>query len=173
MDTADDLIGDLTLYRDIHFAEPADVSDGEIRRVAEWAWKLRITNSVWAGRQSGVNIQRSIADRLLAQAGGSDAFSLFFILKANFGHTPGYRFAIVPDAMRKAGLISLCRNHIRAAIQLLIDEGLLVKHPPRRLGKPCEYQLTGGPILPGQGRGVSSYIVTQIGTREIGGVFAA
>ncbi|MER9309797.1 hypothetical protein NKI51_10805 [Mesorhizobium australicum] len=172
IDTLDELVDDLLAYRNIHFDEPATVPDAEVRGVAKWAWGHRLNNTVWARRESGVIINRSIGDRLLAKPYGSDAFALYYMLKANHGHLPGKRFAVVPDAVRKSGLLNLCRNHIRAALDMLIDEGLLIRHPQTKPGQPCEFQLTGGVGREDIGESVSSYIVTQIGTHNNEGLAA-
>ena len=106
------------------------VPDEEVRSVANWAWQKRLENNVWGGRNSTVKIPRQVGQRLVVLHHGANALALLFVLLDKHGHIPGKRFAIVPDAMRAAGLLKLCRNHIYAARDLLVAEGMLIKHPP-------------------------------------------
>src|SRR5690606_6342411 len=53
-DDFDGLMADLVAIRNLEFDDPASVPDAEIRKVAEWAWKLRLEGRLWAGRNSAV-----------------------------------------------------------------------------------------------------------------------
>ena len=142
VDDLQELVDNLLQYRTIEFEEPMTVPDEEVRSVANWAWQKRLENNVWGGRNFTVKIPRRVGQRLVVLHHGANALALLFVLLDKHGHIPGKRFAIVPDAMRAAGLLKLCRNHVYAARDLLVAEGMLIKHPPVKPGKPCQYQLT-------------------------------
>lgn len=117
----DDLLGDLTALRDIEFDDAASVPDSEIMQVAEWAWGLRLEGRLWVGRNSTVQINRMAIDYFGSIRNGGDACLLYNVLLANHGHHPGKEFAIVPDAMIEAGLISMPRARLYRAREFLIE----------------------------------------------------
>ena len=123
-DSLDGLIGDLAAMRDIEFDDAATVPDSKIIKVAEWAWKLRTENRLWAeSENSVVQINRLVLDMLLPLAKGADAYALYSVVIANHGHQPGKIFAIVPDGMISAGLLGIGRRQIYRARVLLQKSG--------------------------------------------------
>lgn len=125
VDNFDGLVADLAAVRDLEFDDPESVSDAEIRKVAEWAWKLRLEGRLWAGRNSAVQINRQALDVLLPRKDGADALALYNLLMAEHGHQSGKQFAIVPDAMIAAGLLGMSRRQIYRARDVLVEVGLL------------------------------------------------
>ncbi|MES0128165.1 bifunctional DNA primase/polymerase [Mesorhizobium sp. M0029] len=153
--TYDDLLADLLALRTIILEMPSDFPDSEVKKIAKMVWKYKITGNLWQGPNSAVIIHRAIIKRLLRRKHGCDAFSLYSVLVSNHGHLPGKPFAIVPDAMARAGLIPLGRNSVIQARDILIEEGLLVRAGKK--GMAIQYQLpTGG--------GCNNYIESQFGT---------
>lgn len=165
VDDFDGLVADLTALRDLEFEEAASVPDFEIVKVANWAWKLRLEGRLWAGRNSEVRINRYVIDVLLRRADGADALALYSLLIADHGHEPGKTFAIVPDAMVKAGRLRMGRNRLYRARDALIEAGLLklVKSGWRRKGgqmqrAPNQYRLQSPAVAIAQRERVSSII---------------
>lgn len=121
----EELAARLTSLRDASFEDPSSTLDGEVQKVAKWAWEKRCENSVYAGRQSALKIDRRVMDTLRPYANYSDALSLYLDLSDFHGHRPGATFALRYDAMRMAGLTHLSRERFRAARRMLEDAGLL------------------------------------------------
>ncbi|WP_287376847.1 primase C-terminal domain-containing protein [Mesorhizobium sp.] len=144
----DQLLADLLQMRTIQLEAPSDFSDSEVEKIAKSVWRYRLENNLWQGRSSAVKIRRDIMDRLLRRDHGCDAFTLYTVLQSNHGHIPGRQFPIVPDAMRSAGLIPLCRNHTIRARDILIDEGLLIDCGQAGFSRAKRYQLSGGRGVP-------------------------
>jgi hypothetical protein len=126
VDTFEDLLGDLMALRDLQFEDAGSVSDDEVTAVARWTWRKRAEGKLYAGRNSGVRFNRMAMDMLLARPDSGDAALLYMLLLSNHGHLPGKVFSIVPRAMIKAGLISISKNRLYRAIEVLLDECLLV-----------------------------------------------
>ena len=160
------LLADLRAHRDWNFDNPETVSNDEVRRVAEWAWQKRLDNQLWFGRSSEVRFSRSTMDRLLRHRHGSDAFLVYCLLRSEHGHIPGRVFPIVPNAMRKAGLIEMSRNRLYRAIHVLVGEGLLRDFGQEGLDRAKRYQLVGRDVSGRGGEGVSYYLDPQI--RDMG-----
>jgi hypothetical protein len=157
------LIGDLAAMRDIEFDDAATVPDSEIIKVAEWAWKLRTENRLWAGRNSVVQINRLVLDMLLPLAKGADAYALYSVVIANHGHQPGKIFAIVPDGMISAGLLGIGRRQIYRARVLLQKVGLIVLVRRGRVKEPNLYRLQSPVVASAsQGQGEGVYKVTLV-----------
>lgn len=125
------VLENLRLERDAHCQDPETVAEGELEKIAAWAWQKRLDNSLYQARQSSFQIDRVALDRLAGRRGGSDAISLYVILIDQHGHCPGKAFTLIHDGMRYAGLTDLSRDRFRAARQMLEDSGLLkLAHRP-------------------------------------------
>nr|WP_281244869.1 bifunctional DNA primase/polymerase [Sulfitobacter brevis] len=101
--------------RDDWCVDPATMPDSELSGIAGWAWKYRLENRIYRGRDSAFPVQRRALDALRSQAIGTDAIALLVLLEDQHGHHPGKRFPLDFDAMRKAGLLNLSKLRLRAA----------------------------------------------------------
>ncbi len=124
-DDFDGLLADLVALRDIEFDDAASVSDDEILKVAQWAWRLRTENRLWSKRNSAVQINRLVLDCLLPVEYGTEAVALYSLIQSEHGHKPGKVFAVVPDALIAAGRIKMSRSALYRARRLLIDKHLI------------------------------------------------
>lgn len=159
VDSLDELLGDLLAIRNIQCDDPETVRDEEVVKIAGWAWKLRLENRLWSGRNSVLQINRIVIDKLQNVKHGTEAFMLHAVLVSAHGHIPGKTFAIVPEAMIASGLLTaLSRDRIYRAKDILIEHGLLLR-VARRINLPSLYQLAS-PSAWGDGAEVFPYIVT-------------
>jgi hypothetical protein len=143
VDSADELQANLAGIRDDWCIDPATMPDSELAGIAGWAWKCRLENRIYRGRDSAFPIQRRDVDALLGLANGTDAIGLLVLLQAQHGHAPGKRFALNFAAMRAAGLINLSTHRLRAARRTLEGAGLLRLTSAHRIGSmPQTYALT-------------------------------
>lgn len=55
------------------------------------------------------------------------ATQLYAVLLSAHGHIPGRRFAIVPDGLKSHGVLVRGRAQIYAAIQFLVEVGLIIR----------------------------------------------
>lgn len=125
VDSLDELAGNLLALRDHTFMDPASVPDAEVRSVAEWAWRCRLEDRIYAGRASEFRVSRIALDLLKGHPQASDALSLYVRLQAEHGHHPGKRFPLSSKAMRDVGFTALSRDRFRTARDLLLSVGLL------------------------------------------------
>lgn len=133
-----ELTRELLAFRDEHLVRPDDFPDEDMAALARWFCQKRSDGRLWGGSCSAVPIERSAIDLLLASGDGV-ATQLFLLLSAYHQHQPDAPFAIVPDALLKAGRIKAGRRQIYNAIALLVELGLLVVAQPQR--KPKEPKL--------------------------------
>ncbi|WP_392336899.1 bifunctional DNA primase/polymerase [Loktanella salsilacus] len=120
-----ELQANLAGIRDDWCVDPATMTDSELAGIAGWAWKCRLENRIYRGRDSAFPVQRLALDALRGQANGADAIALLVLLQDQHGHHPGKRFPLDFDAMRKAGLLNLSKPRMRAARRMLEHAGLL------------------------------------------------
>lgn len=143
VDSVEELLANLEGIRDDWCADPATMPDHELRDIAGWAWKCRLNNSIYRGRDSAFPVQRLALDALRSQQNGTDAIALMVVLMDQHGHAPGKRFPLDFTAMRSAGLINLSTPRLRAARRALESAGLLRLTSKHRAGsKPQTYALT-------------------------------
>lgn len=133
VDDPEELTANLTFIRDSQFEDPGSVSDTEVRAAADWAWKRRLENSLYAGRNSHFRLPRPALDRLKALTNASDAIALFTVLTDLHGH--GVKpFALAWQSMRDAGHTDLPRRRFLTARDALIDAGVLMLVGNHRAG---------------------------------------
>jgi hypothetical protein len=138
-----ELQANLAGIRDDWCVDPATMTDSELAGIAGWAWKCRLENRIYRGRDSAFLVQRLALDALRGQANGSDAIALLVLLEDQHGHQPGKRFPLDFDAMRAAGLLNLSKPRLRAARRMLEHAGLLRLVGRHRAGsKPQTFALT-------------------------------
>jgi hypothetical protein len=143
VDSQDELQANLACIRDDWCADPATMPDSELQGVAAWAWKCRLENRIYRGRDSAFPVQRMALDALRGQANGADAIALLVTLQDHHGHSPGKRFPLDFTAMRAAGLLNLSLPRLRAARRTLEGAGLLRLASNHRAGSKCQtYTLT-------------------------------
>jgi hypothetical protein len=143
VDSVEELQANLAGIRDDWCADPATLPDSELRGIAGWAWKCRLENRIYRGRDSAFPVQRLAMDALRGQANGADAIALLVLLLDQHGHSPGKRFPLDFAAMRAAGLINLSAPRLRAARRTLESSGLLRLVGKHRAGsKPQIFALT-------------------------------
>jgi hypothetical protein len=134
VDGPEELAGNLAFIRDTQFANPETVPDREIERVAAWAWRKRLDNSLFAGRNSSFRFDRAALDRLKGLPNASDAIALLAILTDLHGHNPAKPFALVWRSMKDAGHTDLTRRRFLAARNTLVSTGLLALAGRHRAG---------------------------------------
>lgn len=154
VDSAAELQANLAGIRDDWCVDPTTMPDSELAGIAGWAWKCRLENRIYRGRDSAFPVQRRALDALRSQANGSDAIALLMLLEDQHGHKPSKRFPLDFDAMRKAGLLNLSKPRLRAARRTLEGAGLLRLVCRHRAGsKPQTFALTrsqSGIVDPGK-----------------------
>lgn len=143
VDSQDELQANLAGIRDDWCADPATMPDSELRGIAAWAWKCRLENRIYRGRDSAFPVHRVALDALRGQHNGADAIALLVTLQDQHGHAHGKRFPLDFAAMRAAGLLNLSTPRLRAARRTLEGAGLLSLASPHRAGSKCQtYALT-------------------------------
>ncbi|MEP3329196.1 bifunctional DNA primase/polymerase [Sedimentitalea sp.] len=151
---AAELQANLAGIRDDWCVDPATMPDSELAGIAAWAWKCRLENRIYRGRDSAFPVQRLALDALRGEANGADAIALLVLLVDQHGHHPGKRFPLDFDAMRAAGLLNLSKPRLRAARRTLQASGLLRLVGRHRAGsKPQTFALTR--LHPGIGGAVN------------------
>jgi hypothetical protein len=125
VDSADELEANLAGIRDDWCVDPATMRDSELHDIAGWAWKCRLKNRIYRGRDSAFPVQRLALDALRGLANGADAITLLVLLEDKHGHALGKRFPLDFDAMRSSGLINLSTPRLRAARRALEGAGLV------------------------------------------------
>ncbi|MBF9060752.1 hypothetical protein HKCCSP123_16345 [Rhodobacterales bacterium HKCCSP123] len=115
----------LIRVRDERFQNAATMKDSEVLKIAEWAWKCRLENRIYRGRDSAFKVDRAVIDRLRCEENSSDAIALYVTLVDLHGHAPGKTFALDGDAMRLADLTDLSRRRFLAARRTLESIGAL------------------------------------------------
>lgn len=125
VDSAEELEANLMAVRDDLCQEAETFRDSEVRGIADWAWKARLENRIFRGRDSAVSLDRLALDALRRWENETDAIGLYVLLADMHGHVPGKRFALDFTAMREAGLTRLSVPRLRAARRTLQEVGLL------------------------------------------------
>ncbi|MGR3499461.1 MAG: bifunctional DNA primase/polymerase [Limimaricola soesokkakensis] len=125
VDDADELFGNLQFIRDDECEDPATVPDGELRKIADWAWSKRLEGKVYRGRDSEFRLNREALDALAGLPNASDAIALFVMLQDQHGHLPGKTFVLCHPAMKEASRTDLSRERFIAARKSLESVGLL------------------------------------------------
>jgi len=140
---AEELQANLAGIRDDWCADPATMPDSELKSIAAWAWKCRLENRIFRGRDSAFPIQRLALDALRGKPNGAGAIALLVLLVDQHGHSLAKRFPLDFDAMRAAGLMNLSKPRLRAARRTLEDTGLLRLAGKHRAGsRPQTFVLT-------------------------------
>lgn len=134
VDSADELTGNLAAVRDDLCADASTMPDSELRSIAEWAWKARLENRLFSGRDSAFSLHRLALDALRGLPNDADAIALYVLVIDMHGHTPGKRFALDFTAMRASGRTGLSVPRLRAARRALQGAGLLVQVGNHRAG---------------------------------------
>lgn len=143
VNSAAELQANLAGIRDDWCVDPATMPDSELAGIAGWAWKCRLENRIYRGRDSAFPVQRLALDALRGQTNGADAIALLVLLEDQHGHQPGKRFPLDFDAMRAAGLLNLSKARQRAARRTLEGAGLLRLVGRHRAGsRPQTFALT-------------------------------
>ena len=124
---AQELLAQLHFERDTRCQNPETLSDAELRKIAAWAWKKRLDNSLFVGRASSFRIDRGALDRLRGTPAWSDALALYAVLLDQHSGEPARTFTLVHDSMRKANWTELSRDRFYKARKTLEDAGLLEK----------------------------------------------
>jgi hypothetical protein len=143
VDSQDELQANLKGMRDDWCVDPATMPDSELQGIAAWAWKCRLENRIYRGRDSAFPVHRQALDALRGQANGADAIALLVTLQDRHGHSPGKRFPLDFAAIRAVGLLNLSTPRLRAARRTLESAGLLRLAGNHRAGSKCQtYALT-------------------------------
>lgn len=144
VDGLDELVCNLTAFRDDYLPDPESVPDSEVRGIAKWTWTARLENRLYAGRNSVVKVSRKSIDAL---RGNADALALYTVLLDAHGHVPGKRFTLDGKAMRAAGLIVLSRQRFLAARKAIEEACLLSVADQHRAGSRARtYYLSRLPV---------------------------
>ena len=127
VDSVDELAANLRFERD-EWCETGShsISDTEIIRIVNWAWKLREEGRVWGGEQMLQFKTRSVNELVTNPEGGVEAFALLSILKSRHP-MKGTVFGLNFDGMKEAGYITFGKPTFRKAIKLLLALGHLKK----------------------------------------------
>lgn len=125
VDSMEELVGNLVMFRDLTFMDPDGFPDSEVKGIADWMWKRRLEGKLYAGRNSEFRVSRRALDLLRGKPDEPFATSLYARLMAEHGHHPGKRFPLSYEAMKAAGHVSMSRERFRAARNLLLSVGLL------------------------------------------------
>jgi hypothetical protein len=134
VDSAEELAGNLAAVRDDLCEDAGTMPDSEVRAIAEWAWRARLENRLFRGRDSAVFVHRHALDALRRWDNEADAIALYVLLADMHGHTPGKRFALDFKAMRASGLTRLSVPRLRAARRTLQAVRLLALVGKHRAG---------------------------------------
>ena len=168
VDNAAELQANLAGIRNNWCDDPGTMPDSELREIAGWAWKCRLENRIYRGRNSAFPVQRLALDALRGQPNGADAIALLVLLEDQHGHQPGKRFALDFDAMRGAGLLNLSTPRLRAARRTLQSAGLLRLVGSHRAGStPQTFALTR--TNPGIGGGVNIQVMSNARRDDVAG----
>lgn len=142
VDDADELFGNLQFIRDDECEDPATLPDGELRKIADWAWLKRLEGKVYHGRSSEFRLSRGALDALAGLPNASDAIALFVMLQDQHGHRPALTFPLDHSAMKAAGRTDLSRERFLAAREALRVAGLIQIAARHVAGKqPRTYRL--------------------------------
>ncbi|WP_422028813.1 bifunctional DNA primase/polymerase [Roseovarius sp.] len=125
VDSLDELSDNLRFERDERCVHPETVKDAEVEAIAKWAWKKRLRNSVFEGRNSAFRVNRCAVDAIRHAGGSSDALALYVTLVDQHGHAPAKAFALDHTGMREVGLTDLSRERFLKARRDLERAGLL------------------------------------------------
>ncbi|TGD45363.1 hypothetical protein EEB11_02100 [Pseudotabrizicola sediminis] len=127
VDSAEELAGNLAAVRESLCEDAATMPDSELRAIAAWAWKARLENRLFSGRDSAFPLHRLALDALRGLPNDADAIALYVLLNDMHGHTPGKRFVLDFKAMRASGRTRLSVPRLRAARRALQGAGLVVQ----------------------------------------------
>ncbi|MCC1481065.1 bifunctional DNA primase/polymerase [Roseibaca sp. Y0-43] len=125
VDSAEELARNLEAVRDDLCQEASTMPVSEVIAIAGWAWRARLENRIFKGRDSAVSLHRLALDALRKWHNEADAIALFVLLQDMHGHSPGKRFALDFKAIRAAGLSGQSIPRLRAARRTLEAVGLV------------------------------------------------
>ena len=125
VDSAEELFGNVAALRDDYCQDAATLPDAELWGIVKWAWKCRLENRLFTGRDSDLRISRLALDSLRRLPNEGDCLALYMLLLDMHGHSNGKRFALDFKAMRESGLTQLSIPRLRAARRALQSAGLL------------------------------------------------
>ena len=119
VESSEELAGNLGAVRDDLCQDASTMPDSEVQAIAAWAWRARLENRIFKGRDSAVSLHRLALDALRQWHNEADAIALFVLIQDMHGHTPGKRFALDFKGMRAAGLTQQSIPRLRAARRTL------------------------------------------------------
>jgi hypothetical protein len=94
VDSAEELEANLVAVRDDLCQDAETLGDCEVRGIAEWAWKARLENRIFRGRDSALSVPRLALDALRRCDNETDAIALYLLVIDKHGHIPGKWFAL-------------------------------------------------------------------------------
>ncbi|MDN2579066.1 bifunctional DNA primase/polymerase [Aquibium sp. ELW1220] len=102
--------------------------EGELSKIAAWAWSKRMANSLYGGANSTFGVNRFALD-LISTLGkhAPNALFLYSVLLASHGHFPHRRFAIAIEAMAKSRRLPYGKTTGYAARSGLLGLGLVIR----------------------------------------------
>lgn len=163
VDSAEELEANLAAVRDDLCDDASTMPDSEVKAIAAWAWRARLENRIFRGRDSAISLHRLALDTLRRCENEADAIALYVLLLDMHGHTPGKRFALDFKAMRASGLTRLSVPRLRAARRTLEAVGLARQVCKHRAGS-VHQSFTLARLRPPQGNGAA---VLHIGKPDI------
>jgi DNA-binding XRE family transcriptional regulator len=102
----------------------APLPAAEIEKTVRSAWGYEERGENWAGKEPRVTLTRSQHQCLRTHRHGVDAW--FLLAELRFVHWDRDEFAVVPEAMAKAGVVSgWGHQRYRNALRALVDTGIL------------------------------------------------
>lgn len=125
VDSFDELEANLLAIREDLCQDACTLTANEVAAIAAWAWKARLENRIFRGRDSAVSLHRLVLDALRQCENETDAIALYVLLRDQHGHTPGKRFALDFKAVRTSGLTRLSVPRLRATRRTLQAVGLV------------------------------------------------
>ena len=130
-----ELYENLLSHRDQRFENSEGISDNEVWKIADWAWKLRLSNKLYEGQNSMFKIDRAAYSIIYCAPNGRDAWDLYLYLSNKHGHLIGKTFSININGLLNSHPFHFGQRKMASAITFLLKSGYLKVVKKHQAGK--------------------------------------
>ena len=130
-----ELYENLLSHRDQRFENSEGISDNEVWKIADWAWKLRLRNKLYEGQNSMFKIDRAAYSIIYCAPNGRDAWDLYLYLSNKHGHLIGKTFSININGLLNSHPFHFGQRKMASAITFLLKSGYLKVVKKHQAGK--------------------------------------
>ena len=148
VNSLEELYKNLLFDRENFCLNPNTVSDTEVFKIADWAWKKRLNNQLYNNTNSAFKIERSAYHTIYQHPNGRAAWELYVFLYDKHGHVIGKTFQINVKSLLTNYHFHFGEKAMHQAIKFLLELGYLTLVKNYSAGKSGRLFQLSKPLSP-------------------------